>query len=226
MAVQVKNLSCAISFINNTDAVFFTNQTVNGTAALTVLKPLKIRSVSIIITGTAKTKWETGSGRSKTIHKGKEVLLSSTSVLMGVIKGPEIELLAGNYNYNFSCFLPPQLPTTLEDPIGKIRYFVKLLVDRPFKSDDKFVAMFTVLSPLDLNLEPATIKVSYITIEINKKNCILFFFSIHVKLAKIKPFVAGVVPIKDLILLLGYHKQDIFQDKLLMSMPKLQILQV
>lgn len=162
MAGQVKNLSCVINFINNTDAVFFTNQTVNGNATLTLLKSMKVRSVSIVITGTAKTKWETGSGRNKRIHKGKEVLLNSINVLMGAVNGPAIELEAGVYNFFFTCFLPQQLPTTLENPIGKIRYFVKVLVDRPFKTEDKFIAMFTVLRPLDLNLEPATLKVSYI----------------------------------------------------------------
>lgn len=160
MAAQVKNVSCVINFINNTDAVFFTDQTVNGTATLTILKSIKARSVSIIIKGKAKTKWETGSGSSRRVHKGKETILNSISVLMGVHNGPETELPAGNYNYSFSCFLPPQLPTTLEHSIGKIRYFVNVVVERSFTSDEKFTAMFTVLRPLDLNLEPADIKVS------------------------------------------------------------------
>lgn len=159
MADQVKNLSCVINFINNYDAVFCTGTVVNGTATLTFLKSMKIRHISIIIKGSAKTHWETGSGKSKRHHHGKEILLNSNSVLMGAVNGPEFELPPGVYNYNFSCYLPPELPTTLENSIGKIRYYVKVLVDRPLKFDDKFLVMFTVFRPLDLNSEPASVRV-------------------------------------------------------------------
>lgn len=177
MAEQVKNLSCLINFINNYDAVFCTGTVVMGTATLTVLKPLKIRHVSIILKGTAKTHWETGSGKSKQHHRGKEILLNSNSVLIGAVNGPEIELAAGVYNYNFSTYLPPELPTTLENNVGKIRYYVKVLVDRPLKFDDKFVVMFTVLRPLDLNLQPASVRVceKNLFLILKKKKLIKYF---------------------------------------------------
>lgn len=95
----------------------------------------------------------------KFIHVGEELLLRSVTVLLGNVNGPEIDLDAGVYNYDFSCLLPNELPTSLDNPSAKILYTVVAFVDRPKKSDNKFLVGFTVFKPLDLNSESMDIRV-------------------------------------------------------------------
>lgn len=83
MVDQVENVSCVIQFNNNPDAVYFSGQTVSGTAILTLLKSQRLSNVSIIISGSAETKWTIGSEDSQRIHRGKELLLNSEKVLQG-----------------------------------------------------------------------------------------------------------------------------------------------
>lgn len=157
-----KSITCAINYTNNPDGIFYSGQNLNGSVIVTCTKSKRIRSVLLIISGTATTRWESGFGNDLTTYTGDETLLETKHLLIGEIKGPEFELHPGVYDYSFKCFLSEQLPTSLETTIGKIRYSVTVCVDIPSKiMDDKFVAAFTILKPLDLNLEPANIRVRF-----------------------------------------------------------------
>lgn len=71
----------------------------------------------------------------------------------------EIDLPVGRQQLPFTCVLPPALPSSFEGSKGHIRYTVKVIIDRPWKFDHETKTAFTVLSPVDLNLNP-TLKVN------------------------------------------------------------------
>lgn len=67
-------------------------------------------------------------------------------------KGGEIEIPPGHHTYPFTCVLPPTLPSSFEGDYGYIRYTIKVTLDRPWKFDQETKKAFTILSPLDLNV--------------------------------------------------------------------------
>lgn len=155
-----RTVSCVINYLNNPDGIYCSGQQLLGSAVFTIKKRIKIRSITLTVEGGAMTTWDTQEGNMKFIHIGEELLLKSVTVLLGNVNGPEIDLDAGVYNYDFSCLLPYELPTSLDNPSVKILYTVVAFVDRPKKSDEnKFMVGFTVFKPLDLNAESMDIRV-------------------------------------------------------------------
>lgn len=61
----------------------------------------------------------------------------------------------GHYSYNFSCNLPPNLPTTVDAEFGYIRYMAKVVLDIPLWPDKEFEKVFNVVKPLNLNSDPS-----------------------------------------------------------------------
>lgn len=83
--------------------------------------------------------------------------------LLGSKNGPEITLPAGVHTYSVTCALPPTLPSSFEGKWGHIRYTIKVTLDRPWKFDQDTKMAFTVISPIDLNLNPQ-LKVNNLTV--------------------------------------------------------------
>ncbi len=62
-------------------------------------------------------------------------------------------LKAGNYSYPFTIRLPPFLPASYEGQHGKVMYWAKAYLDRPWKGDTEYKKSFNVKGLLDLNTE-------------------------------------------------------------------------
>lgn len=73
------------------------------------------------------------------------------------------------HTYPFTCALPPTLPSSFEGEWGFVRYTVKVTLDRPWKFDQDIKMAFTVISPVDLNLNPR-VKDPF-KLELEKKFC-------------------------------------------------------
>ncbi|XP_050412489.1 arrestin domain-containing protein 3 isoform X2 [Patella vulgata] len=69
-------------------------------------------------------------------------------------KGDDHVLQPGNYSYPFSFQLPNQLPSSYESSVGRVRYTVTAVIDRPWKFDHKCKRTITFIDAVDLNLEP------------------------------------------------------------------------
>lgn len=87
---------------------------------------------------------------------------------MFLFLGNQLDLQPGVHMFNFSCVLPPNLPTSFEAPNGYIRYTTKVTLERPWKFDLSFVNGFTVIKSLDLNYEVPNLN-SPFTMETAKK---------------------------------------------------------
>lgn len=116
--------------------------------------------------GAAKCHWtetrtETvGSGEnrrtvSSTVHfKGKDVYLNSKTYLFGSEGGSSLVIQSGIHRYDFTCYLPSQLPASFEALHGNIRYNVEAVLDIPWGFNKEFKLQFTLVRHDDLNHFP------------------------------------------------------------------------
>uniref|UniRef100_T1GVS0 Arrestin-like N-terminal domain-containing protein n=1 Tax=Megaselia scalaris TaxID=36166 RepID=T1GVS0_MEGSC len=143
--------------LDNPWNTYYAGQTINGEVALTFDKPKKVRSIIIRFLGEANTEWiRKQKDEEETEYlKEHEEYFQIQTYLLGCKNSSEIELPSGTHTYPFTCALPPTLPSSFEGEFGHVRYTVKVTLDRPWKFDQDMKMAFTVISPLDLNLNPA-----------------------------------------------------------------------
>lgn len=66
--------------------------------------------------------------------------------------GPNPVLSAGEHSFPFEFRLPEEnLPTTFEGKHGHVKYWLKAILDRPWKEDRTVVEAFTVLESVDVS---------------------------------------------------------------------------
>jgi len=73
--------------------------------------------------------------------------------------GESSRLDAGIHRYPFTFSLPPTVPSSFEGQWGSVRYTAEATMERPWKFDHSTRSAFTVISLVDLNLEPPEFKV-------------------------------------------------------------------
>lgn len=164
--------------LDNPWNTYYAGQTINGVVNLTFEKPKKVRGIIIRFLGEANTEWSetkrVTNSEGKTEDetetlKGHEEYFQIQYYLLGGKNSPEIELPAGTHSYPFTCALPPSLPSSFEGEFGHVRYTVKVTLDRPWKFDQDMKMAFTVIAPVDLNLNPR-VKESF-KLELEKSFC-------------------------------------------------------
>ncbi|XP_055643295.1 arrestin domain-containing protein 2-like [Toxorhynchites rutilus septentrionalis] len=140
---------CEIKFDGNPLGIFQSGQTLSGCVELRLVKPKKISGFILTLSGNAEAKWSENHDKDTTTYTGNEVLLTSESVLVSPSYGETIEMPAGLHVYNFSCVLPPHLPSSYEGKHGRIRYTASAVLVRPWKFNQSCKVAFTVLRPFD-----------------------------------------------------------------------------
>ncbi|XP_047506425.1 arrestin domain-containing protein 17 [Pieris napi] len=154
----------AVIYLDNQWNTYYAGQTVNGRIEYVFDSPKKVRGIHVKIKGEAHTEWSESkqeedtdgkSQSSETLHTGKEEYFQISYYLLGSNTGNEIEIPSGKQIYNFTCTLPPVLPSSFEGEYGYVRYTVKVTLDRPWKFDQETKMAFTVINALDLNLNPS-----------------------------------------------------------------------
>lgn len=154
----------AAIYLNNQYNTYYAGQTVNGRIEYIFDSPKKVRGIHVKFKGEAHTEWreskqeENADGKTQstdTLHTGNEEYFQIQYYLLGSSSGNEIEIPAGKQVYNFTCALPPVLPSSFEGHYGYVRYTVKVTLDRPWKFDQETKMAFTVINALDLNLNPS-----------------------------------------------------------------------
>ena len=87
---------------------------------------------------------------------------SRTAIGMSVTAagGENVSLEAGTHRYPFMFFLPPTVPSSFEGEVGHVRYTVEATMERPrWRSNRVTRSAFTVISVVDLNLQPLEFRV-------------------------------------------------------------------
>uniref|UniRef100_A0A2A4K4A1 Arrestin C-terminal-like domain-containing protein n=1 Tax=Heliothis virescens TaxID=7102 RepID=A0A2A4K4A1_HELVI len=151
-------------YLDNQFNTYYAGQTINGRIEYVFDSPKKVRGIHVKIKGEAHTEWresrneENSEGKTEstdTMHTGHEEYFQVSYYLLGSNSGNEIEIPAGKQVYNFTCTLPPVLPSSFEGQYGYVRYTVKVTLDRPWKFDQETKMAFTVINAFDLNLNPS-----------------------------------------------------------------------
>ncbi|CAG9791080.1 unnamed protein product [Diatraea saccharalis] len=151
-------------YLDNQCNTYYAGQTVNGRIEYVFDSPKKVRGIHVKFKGEAHTEWseskeeQDAQGKTEstnTMHTGSEEYFQISYYLLGSNNGNEIEIPAGKQVYNFTCTLPPVLPSSFEGEFGYVRYTVKVTLDRPWKFDQETKMAFTVINALDLNLNPS-----------------------------------------------------------------------
>jgi len=74
--------------------------------------------------------------------------------------GESSQLQAGTHRYPFTFSLPATVPSSFEGVHGSVRYTAEAKMERPWKFDHTTRSAFTVISLVDLNLEPPEFRVT------------------------------------------------------------------
>ncbi|BFY98273.1 hypothetical protein BsWGS_01313 [Bradybaena similaris] len=154
--------------LTNTEAVYFSGQTVLGHVILELSKNTKVEDIRLVCRGKAFVHWTDqtmrgpGEIRFKEIrhHSATEEYFDISKSLLGqapgsIHHGEKRVMEAGQYTYPFQFHVPAICPTSFEGQYGYIRYWVKVTIERPWKKNVSVKKTFTVISPVDLNLEPS-----------------------------------------------------------------------
>ncbi|XP_050403329.2 arrestin domain-containing protein 3-like [Patella vulgata] len=149
----------------NPQGVFYGGQLIQGHVTVELNAEIKMRGIRLHFEGGARVHWSeqhsTGSGKNRRTvtrhYSSSETYFNHILVLFG--KGPgqrgdDPVLQAGRYVYPFSFQLPTGIPSSYESFTGRVRYSVAGVIDRPWKFDHTTRRAFTIVDPLDLNLEP------------------------------------------------------------------------
>lgn len=150
--------------LDNPHNSYVPGQVVNGRIQYVFDSPKKVRGIYVVFKGEANTFWtETETEHSSDGNSDRQVENPYTAneeyfnvnyYIIGSKNGNEIELPAGTHGYDFTCSLPPSLPSSFEGKYGYVRYTIKVTLDRPMKFDQDTKMAFTVVHPFDLNNDP------------------------------------------------------------------------
>ncbi|CAG5125230.1 unnamed protein product [Candidula unifasciata] len=153
--------------LTNTEAVYFSGQTVQGHVIIELAKNTEVKDLRMSFRGKAFVHWTDqtmrgpGEVRFKEIrhHSATEEYFDVSKSLLSQASCPQNPtdkrvLEAGQYTYPFKFRIPPTSPTSFEGQFGFIRYWTKVTIERPWKKDVSAKKLFSVIFPLDLNQEP------------------------------------------------------------------------
>lgn len=153
-----KGRAFTISFAN-TSGIFYPGQPVQGEVLVQVQDEVKIREIRLEFGGFAHVHWSESHGSGKhrrTVHySSREEYFKVVVPCLSPPHGEEKMMLQpGSYRYPFQFQIPPSSPSSFEGGIGRVRYYVKGTMDKPWAFDVEDVRYFTVLNLLDLNPIP------------------------------------------------------------------------
>lgn len=144
--------------LDSTQAVYYPGQTVSGTVTMTLIEPMKMRSIKLKMKGESYCHWterhSSGSGKNrKTVtkhYRAKEHIIKIDRILFGGQGESEIHPL-GTFTYPFSFVLPSGIPSSFEGHYGYIRYILKCKIDKPWKFDHNLKHPIIVNDIIDTN---------------------------------------------------------------------------
>ncbi|CAL1547828.1 unnamed protein product, partial [Lymnaea stagnalis] len=144
-------------FFYDGSGVFYSGNIIQGYVTVELTEPMKMRGIKLNFVGKAYTRFV--SKTSNATHSGTEKYFDQEVLLFGPGSGQgrgTRELQAGRQTFPFQFGLPQGLPSSYESKAGHVRYTVKSTIDRPWKFDQKTKRVFTIVSVLDLNMQPNT----------------------------------------------------------------------
>lgn len=137
------------------------SQPLQGYVTVELDEPMEMKGIKVYLKGEADVHWTetrtTGSGddeRTETVtYSAHEKYIDQKVYIFGRKGGHEM-LQYGRHTFPFQFVLPNTIPSSFEGDYGNVRYELKAKIKRPSKSDPKTKRRITVISILDLNVQP------------------------------------------------------------------------
>eukprot|EP00794_Sanderia_malayensis_P020080 gene20080-22050_t len=141
--------------------IFVESQTLNqngknitGQVILNLKEPMKMRSLTLNLTGQAYCHWTEERPCGESTHTesftGKQELLNMVRFLYG--QGNESSMHpSGRFSYPFVFVIPPNLPTSFVGAHGHIKYGLKANIERPWRFDHNIQQPLQVIETIDTN---------------------------------------------------------------------------
>ena len=144
--------------LQKSDPIYHSGETLVGNVLIRVKERLKINSIKLAITGGARVYWKETSGTGRNRHtrhySAYENYLNYQILFLVKPANQDLYLETGEYLYPFQIVLPPHLATSFEHSFGRVRYSIYSTIDIPWAFDRHSTRSFSVISHLDLNMNP------------------------------------------------------------------------
>ncbi|XP_041369217.1 arrestin domain-containing protein 17-like [Gigantopelta aegis] len=155
--------------LSNQQCVYYPGQMLQGHVIVELSEEMKMRGIRLQFYGGSQVHWterhSTGSGKNRRTttrhYSASEQYFNSVLVLFGKAEGQSGDnpvLPAGRYSYQFNFQLPCDIPSSFEGSVGRVRYWLSCVIDKPWKFDHNTKKAFTVINLLDLNTEPTAVQ--------------------------------------------------------------------
>ncbi|CAH0562300.1 unnamed protein product [Brassicogethes aeneus] len=157
-------MSCKILLDNYTGS-YNTGDTIKGRFQVNLNSRKDIRGIKIRIKCKERTEWtkrESHYNHRTKKHESRYVQYTGDNEILSLelkMRG-EGSIEAGQHTFPFTYFISPDLPSTYNGSNGSIHYYIKGIVDRPYKFDYEDKVYFSVFSPIDFNVLGGNLQVS------------------------------------------------------------------
>ncbi|XP_050401776.1 arrestin domain-containing protein 3 [Patella vulgata] len=152
--------------LNSPHSVYFAGDILQGHVNIELNEAMKLKGIRVIFRGKAFVHWTDqnmrgpGESRYREIrhHSATEEYFDVSNTLLSKDPATKSEtrvIPAGQYTYPFQFQLPSNIPSSFEGQYGHIRYYIKVMIEKPWRCDYTCQKVYTVICPLDLNRDPA-----------------------------------------------------------------------
>lgn len=158
--VKLKDFHIVLDYNKN---VYSAGETVSGHVAVDLRGDMKIRGIRIYMRGLAKVHWsESRGGGHQTgsytkYYDAEEEYFYMRQVLFGKDEhegGSNPILRTGHHELRFTFQIPcGRVATSFEGKYGRIRYWLKAEIDKPWGFNSKTKRAFTVIDHIDINTQ-------------------------------------------------------------------------
>ncbi|XP_063830293.1 arrestin domain-containing protein 3-like [Ostrinia nubilalis] len=146
--------------LDSPTGAYYSGQTVNGRVIFELTKVKTIRGIFVKFHGFCSVHWTTQKSRRvndrtehyTVSHDSHEEYINLKMYILGS-KNAEHKLNPGKYEYPFTFQIPDSCPSAFEGSHGHVRYELKVVADRAYKTDQEIFHPLRVIAPLDLNYQ-------------------------------------------------------------------------
>lgn len=147
-------------WLDNYSGQYYPGSVIQGRVICNFDSETSLRAIKVRVKAEEHTEWlgeetyhdpqENRDATRQVLFKGDNDVFSQQIILYGSESGTT-SLSAGQHFYPFTFNLPYALPASFTCQYGSIIFKIKAIVDRPMARDYEDVAMFNIISPVDLN---------------------------------------------------------------------------
>lgn len=144
--------------LDKPNGIYSPGEFLSGKLVLKVSERFKINALNINLEGNARVHWteSQGTGKNRRTHtySNDEQYLSFVLVFASKQPNQDCYLEVGEQFYPFNIMLPPNLPTSYEQSVGKIRYSLTGNIDIPWAFDKHTKRQICIINHYNLNDYP------------------------------------------------------------------------